>query len=534
MHIKLMNSRSTKPIDLSMRKGIVDSGVLSGIPNSSTNNTGKATGENSKKYLNPIDKGLLRSSEQGEPQYAEPDLIMPTSGKKEAQTESESGDLLNKFYVQALRRRPADPEAELNLLVLMGRLQGSLVQILSQLPASSEFIISINRKDRLSTDVQHCIDEHDDSPRDIQNPDNNQSHYSAPFALNVVTSNQVQQHTTIKELIFHLNRFRQAAQKYGIANEITENRRMTLSKSFSTLNLAPDTITQLASHVQSLHTINQKKAHGGTLNSHLPNHDIVAGYGVEADKFTSIADQCAKINLQWQIARNRVVAFHLGLVLYLARQYSTDPDRLTDLVQEGNIGLIKAVERFNYQLGFRFSTYATYWIRLAITRYLARNNHCVRLPYRTTQDLGNANKKRAMFRRRNGLAPSVEELSNETGITRQRLHELNSLSQKSMSLNTPVDEHENLTLMSLLEQETFLQPVIAAEAQYTKFRICKAIKDLNQREAFIVRQRFGIGVYAEKTLNEIGNLLGLTRERVRQIEASALKKIQHYLEPLIA
>lgn len=328
----------------------------------------------------------------------------------------------------------------------------------------------------------------------------------------------------------------EAVRQHGTAHEMTQQRRTALSEVFCKLRLAPLFIETQVARLDSLLAENQafreQSFAGDRAMRRLAEESFEKLYAIGCDEFEQIVHQACGLYREWQKVRNRIVEFHIGLVIYLARQYSSDPQELVDLIQEGNIGLMKAVERFDHRLGFRFSTYATYWIRLAMSRHLARSNRAVRIPYRQTIQFGVVRKTRERFKQLHGRTPSTAELAAQTGISEASLRKLDTLSQAIASLDADLVPGESFDLLCMLEQQTFGEPVEVVEKQHMKGLIEKAIGGLNKREAYVIRQRFGIGSYGEKTLQELGTALGITRERVRQIETGALKKIRRQFEPL--
>ncbi|MGH8549651.1 MAG: sigma-70 family RNA polymerase sigma factor [Methylococcales bacterium] len=463
---------------------------------------------------------------------------------------SESTEVKNPLdiYCSEIRRlNSMNAEDEHGFQVLMSELSDSLVRTLSRFPGSARTLLEAcrkvpasipsNRTDRSEREfdcrgssAEWRIDE-----VSLEEAEDNEEFDDrlAPADLAQGTPDSA----LIRVMSTCLADLYRAAQQHGVLHESARNLRATLSETFCKLPLTPLCIAHLVERLESLlHARKQSlKSLAGDDNSSAAG-SVEGGfeqlYAIGFDEFESIAREASLLYREWQKIRNRIAEFHVGLVVYLARQYSSDPQELIDLIQEGNIGLIKAAERFKYRLGFRFSTYATYWIRLAMSRYLARSSRAVRLPYRQSLQFGTVRKKRETFKQIHGRAPSALELARATGISEAGLRRLEIISQETASLDARVEAGENLDLMSMLEQQVFNQPLEEVEMQNLNGLIEKAIGGLNQREAYVIRERFGIGVYTEKTLQELGAVLGLTRERVRQIENGALKKIRHWFEPL--
>ncbi len=318
--------------------------------------------------------------------------------------------------------------------------------------------------------------------------------------------------------------------RYGADHPICTEQRRNLASAFRKLQLSSGCVFRLVDRLLTFaRKIGKVERRFGQAMSVQRHAVFEKQYGIGFPDFDRIVNQSLPLYRQWQQDRNALVELHLGFVVYLAKKYSRHSIDFLDLIQEGNLGLIKAVEHFNYRLGFKFSTYAGYWIRLEISRFVARNSHLVRLPYRL-KGLLNATKRNAeLFRQSNGRDPSESELARSSGVAVSRLRTALRSIQPITSLDNAFEDNEDLNLLSMVEQQVFPRPEDEVSNQSLKQSIERAIIKLNRREAFVVRQRFGIGTYQECTLQEVGDVLGLTRERVRQIEARALEKLRRPL-----
>ncbi|MGH8556912.1 MAG: sigma-70 family RNA polymerase sigma factor [Methylococcales bacterium] len=452
---------------------------------------------------------------------------------------TELGSPLDIYCAEIRRLNGLKPENDHRLQVAMSEVSDSLVDTLSRFPGSARYFIEGCQKDLdLSPNIASQVVRNNDEfeyregssePRFDEVSLLDMDDYSG-VGDRLFPSDPAYGTTDsalIQSLSVCLDDVYQAVRQHGIEHPITRQRRTALSEAFCRLPLTRLFIEAQVARLNSLFAEGQQFR-----ERRLAEKNFEQLYAIGFEEFEQIAHKASGLYVERQKIRNRIVEFHAGLAIYLARQYSTDPQELVDLIQEGNIGLIKAVERFDYRLGFRFSTYATYWIRLAISRHLARSGRAVRVPYRQNLQFGTIRKKRERFTQIHGRAPSTFELSKDTGISEAGLRKLETLSQTILSLDSPLEAGENLDLMSMLEQRTFSQPVEVVEKQNMDGLIEKAIGGLNKREAYVIRERFGIGVYAEKTLQELGSVLGITRERVRQIECGALKKIRRSFEPM--
>lgn len=230
---------------------------------------------------------------------------------------------------------------------------------------------------------------------------------------------------------------------------------------------------------------------------------------------------------RWLRSRDKLATANSRLVLFIANQYKGGFLDFDDLVQEGQTGLLKAVDRYNYELGYKFSTYAGYWIRQAISRALSRCERVVRIPCGQLGVINKVFRARERFISQRGLEPSMQELADFTGLTREEINTVLTIAQSSVSLEeSDEDEEDRFSPVDFLEQQIFTHPFGDIAQSDLEKLIAKAIKLLNPREAMVICGHFGIHFGREMTLKEIGKELNLTRERVRQIQVAALNKMK--------
>lgn len=302
--------------------------------------------------------------------------------------------------------------------------------------------------------------------------------------------------------------------------------RITADEEMDSIPLDDLEDAELTSDELDLEKLEQSVAEGTSLE------DPVRMYLKEIGKVPLLSpddeiELAKKMELGDEVARQKLAESNLRLVVSIAKKYLGRGLLFLDLIQEGNLGLIKAVEKFDYRKGYKFSTYATWWIRQAVTRAIADQARTIRIPVHMVETINKVTRISRQLLQKLGREPSPEEIAEEMNMPVEKVREILKVAQEPVSLESPVGEEEDSHLGDFIRDDNILAPADAASYMLLKEQLEEAMTALTDREKQVLRMRFGLDDGHPLTLEQVGKYFNVTRERIRQIEAKALRKLKH-------